>query len=151
MLIDEWQIVPDVLGAVKRAVDERPGPGRFVIAGSTQADLTVADWAATGRLIRAEMYGLTEREIEGRATEAPLLDRIVAAGFDAIALPAQVPDLRGYVARAAAPGPADARHLQWLRSSLGPRFALGMVFHTGPRPLRLDDDIWAVPICALWS
>ena len=69
LLIDEWQVAPDVLAAVKRAVDERPGPGRFVIAGSTQADLTAAGWAATGRLIRAEMFGLTEREIEGRAAD----------------------------------------------------------------------------------
>ena len=26
LLIDEWQLVPEVLGAVKRAVDERPVP-----------------------------------------------------------------------------------------------------------------------------
>ncbi len=51
----------------------------------------------------------------------------------------------------ASPGPADTRHLRWLKGSLGRRFALGIVFHTGPRPLPLDDDIWAIPICALWS
>ena len=71
LLVDEWQVVPEVLGAVKRAVDERPGPGRFVITGSTQADLTTAGWPATGRLIRVEMYGLVEREIEGLVTEGP--------------------------------------------------------------------------------
>jgi uncharacterized protein len=342
LLIDEWQLVPDVLGAVKRAVDERPGPGRFVIAGSTQADLTAAGWAATGRLIRVAMYGLSEREIEGRTTALPLLDRLIVDGFGAISLPSQVPDVRGYVDRAlrggfpevalmagerarqrwlssyidqlvgrdttmvgslrdpvrlrrylqviaastagapttktlidaagierntataydtllegllvterlpawsgnqlhrlvrlpkrhlvdpaflgpllgidlrvvmrdgdllgrildtfvvaqlradcvvsplaprlyhardangrheidllaelpdgrvigveikasASVGPADARHLQWLRGSVGRRFALGIVFHTGPRPFRLDDGIWAVPICALWG
>ncbi|MGI9008156.1 MAG: AAA family ATPase [Streptosporangiaceae bacterium] len=64
LLIDEWQLAPDILGAVKRAVDERSGPGRFVLTGSAQADLTAAGWPTTGRLIRTSRYGLTEREIE---------------------------------------------------------------------------------------
>src|ERR1700685_3353701 len=29
VLLDEWQAVPEVLGAVKRAVDQRPSPTRF--------------------------------------------------------------------------------------------------------------------------
>jgi hypothetical protein len=32
--LDEWQEVPTVLGAVKRAVDEDPRPGRFLLTGS---------------------------------------------------------------------------------------------------------------------
>jgi predicted AAA+ superfamily ATPase len=36
LLIDEWQLVPEVLGAVKRAVDDDPRPARFVITGSAQ-------------------------------------------------------------------------------------------------------------------
>ena len=31
ILIDEWQLVPEILGAVKRAVDGEPRPGRFVL------------------------------------------------------------------------------------------------------------------------
>ena len=342
LLIDEWQVVPDVLGAVKRAVDERPGPGRFVTTGSALADLTSAGWPATGRLIRAEMYGLTEREIEGRASERPLLDRLLTTGPGDITLPPEVPDIRGYLGRAlrggfpevalmdserarqrwmasyvdqvvwrdvglvgsirdpirlrrylqvlaastggipalktladtasidqstavaydsllesllitarlpawstnrlnrlirqpkryllepafvgpllgvdhralmrdgdllgrildtfvvaqlradcvlsdfsptlfhvrdangrhevdvvaelrdgriigieikasATSGPADARHLRWLKDGVGAMFALGIIFHTGPRPTRLDDGIWAIPICALWG
>lgn len=42
LLIDEWQLVPEVLGAVKRAVDGAPGTGRFVITGSARSDLTAA-------------------------------------------------------------------------------------------------------------
>jgi uncharacterized protein len=41
-LVDEWQLVPEVLGAVKRAVDDDPRPGRFVLTGSSQADLTAS-------------------------------------------------------------------------------------------------------------
>jgi predicted AAA+ superfamily ATPase len=342
LLIDEWQVVPEILGAIKRAVDDRPGPGRFVITGSTQADLTTAGWPATGRLIRAEMSGLVEREIESRLARPPLLDQLLRFGSDGIALPSEVPDVRGYVMRAlrgsfpevalldgerarqrwmssyvdqvvtrdlavvgsardpvrlrrylqsvaastggmpaaktlidtadidrstaaaydallegllitqrlpawstnrlnrlirlpkrylldpgfvgpllgidaravmrdgdllgrildtfvvaqlrpdcvlsdysprlfhardangrheidviaelrdgriigmeikasAAPAPSDARHLHWLKDAIGGRFALGIVFHTGPRPIRLDSDILAIPICALWG
>ena len=342
LLIDEWQLVPEVLGAVKRAVDERPGAGRFVITGSAQADLTAAGWPATGRLIRTEMYGLTEREGEGRAAERPLLDRLLATGPQNLVLPSDIDDVRGYLARAlrggfpelvltasdrsrqrwlssyvdqlvsrdvsmigsirdpvrlrrylqavaastagtpamktladnagvdlrtamaydallegllvterlpawstnrlnrlirlpkrylldpafvgpllgvdvravmrdgdllgrlldtfvvaqlradcvpselspqlfhlreangrhevdvvaelrdgrvvgvevkasSAPVSADGRHLRWLAQAIGDRFVLGIVFHTGPRVLRLDDGIWALPICALWS
>jgi predicted AAA+ superfamily ATPase len=34
LLVDEWQVVPEVLGAIKRAVDEDSRPGRFLITGS---------------------------------------------------------------------------------------------------------------------
>jgi uncharacterized protein len=100
LLLDEWQVVPEVLGAVKRAVDEGRGTGRFVLTGSTQADLTVAGWPATGRLIRVAMFGLAEREIEGRAAGPTLLDRLIAAGPGQVALPRHPPDVRGYLIRA---------------------------------------------------
>lgn len=99
LLIDEWQLVPEILGAVKRAVDDDPTPGRFVIAGSTQADLTAAGWPATGRLIRLPMYGFTESELSGQP-RADFLDRLLTR--DAALFPAQPepPDVRGYITRA---------------------------------------------------
>jgi predicted AAA+ superfamily ATPase len=100
LLLDEWQFVPDVLGAVKRAVDEGAGPGRFVLTGSTQADLTAAGWPATGRLIRVAMYGLVEREFEGQPLRPPLLDLLMMGGPAQVHVPPDVPDLRGYLARA---------------------------------------------------
>lgn len=51
----------------------------------------------------------------------------------------------------AAPGHRAARHLRWLRDSIGSRFALGVVLRTGPRPFRVDESIVALPVCALWS
>src|ERR1700730_9631079 len=36
LLVDEWQVVPEVLGAVKRAVDDGTGARRVVLSGSTQ-------------------------------------------------------------------------------------------------------------------
>src|SRR2546423_12885004 len=64
VLLDEWQAVPGVLGAVKRAVDEDPRPGRFILTGSVRADLEQETWPGTGRLVRVPMYGLTAREME---------------------------------------------------------------------------------------
>jgi uncharacterized protein len=37
-----------------------------------------------------------------------------------------------------------------MRDRLGDRFARGLVFHTGPSALALDDKITALPIRALW-
>jgi predicted AAA+ superfamily ATPase len=123
LLIDEWQLVPDVLGAVKRAVDDGPGPGRFLLTGSTQADLTAAGWPATGRLIRVGIHGLAERELEGRIAQPPLLDRLMAGGLDQVAVPADAPDVRGYLARALRGGfpevavmPSDRSRRRWLSS-----------------------------------
>lgn len=34
VLLDEWQEVPELMGAVRRAVDEDSRPGRFLLTGS---------------------------------------------------------------------------------------------------------------------
>lgn len=78
LLIDEWQIVPDCLAAVKQLVDTTSAPGQFIVTGSVRGDLDVAVWPGTGRLIRLPMYGLTEREIEGRPKGVTWLDRLLA-------------------------------------------------------------------------
>ncbi len=100
LLVDEWQAVPEVLGAVKRAVDEGSGPGRFLLTGSSQADLTTQGWPATGRVVRIVMYGLTERETAGQVDRPPLVDGLVAQGLDGVPEPVDPPDIREYVARA---------------------------------------------------
>lgn len=84
VLIDEWQLVPSVLGAVKRAVDDDFRPGRFVLTGSARTDLTTSGWPATGRVVRLDMWGLTVREMERRTDTAGIVDRIVADGVEAL-------------------------------------------------------------------
>jgi uncharacterized protein len=101
VLIDEWQIVPEVLGAVKRAVDQEPRPGRYLITGSVRADVDAPTWPGTGRLLRVAMHGLTTREVRRSPPHLPLLDRLAAAGVDALAgAPEETPDLRDYAALA---------------------------------------------------
>ncbi|MGH2878039.1 MAG: ATP-binding protein [Solirubrobacteraceae bacterium] len=97
LLLDEWQAVPGVLGAVKRAVDDEPGAGRFLLTGSVHADLEGQTWPGTGRLVRLQMYGLTVSETIGRATGPSLLERLALADLDAFTTPKSPPDLLGYV------------------------------------------------------
>lgn len=42
VLLDEWQAAPEVLSAVKRAVDAGSRPGRCLQTGSVGADLEAA-------------------------------------------------------------------------------------------------------------
>ena len=122
ILIDEWQVAPGVLGAVKRAVDAGPSPGRFLITGSVRGDLDGELWPGTGRLTRVPMFGMTVREQAGLGGGGvPFLDRVVA-GAD---LPpaADTPDLRGYVElalRGGFPEPAlrlgETARRAWLES-----------------------------------
>jgi predicted AAA+ superfamily ATPase len=95
VLLDEWQAVPDVLGAVKRAVDTLPEPGRFLVTGSVRGDLDPRHWPGTGRLTRVPLFGMSVREQHGALPAMPFLDR-VAAGAELEPAPGS-PDLRGYV------------------------------------------------------
>jgi predicted AAA+ superfamily ATPase len=95
VLLDEWQLVPGVLGAVKRSVDADPRPGRFLVTGSARSELEGDLWPGTGRLVRVPMVGMAVREQAGAGGAAAFLDRL-AAGDD-IAPAADSPDLRGYV------------------------------------------------------
>lgn len=112
LLLDEWQEVPAVLGAVKRAVDTEPRPGRFILTGSVRADLTNQTWPGTGRLTRLAMFGLTEREIAGRVDpDYSLLDAIGSGAPDRVRMPTRRPDLIEYVDLALRGGfPAVALH-----------------------------------------
>lgn len=98
VLIDKWQIVPEVLGAVKRAVDSEPRAGRFLITGSVRGDLDSPTWPGTGRLLRVAMYGLTANEIQNRIPEVSLLDQLADGDLSPLSKsPAESLDLRGYV------------------------------------------------------
>jgi len=74
VLVDEWQEAPEILGAVKRAVDRdhTHAAGRFLVAGSVRAAQQAATWPGTGRLIRVRMYGLSQSEFEDRHSFSPI-------------------------------------------------------------------------------
>jgi hypothetical protein len=84
-------------GAIKRAVDDDPRPGRFLLTGSLRAELEADMWSGTGRLVRLRLYGLSEREVVGRPNGMGFIDRLAGAKAELSGLPADVPDLRGYI------------------------------------------------------
>lgn len=128
VLLDEWQEVPGVLGAVKRAVDADSTPGRYILTGSVNAELEQAMWSGTGRLIRLSMYGLTEVEVLDAATPDRIgfLDRLAEDDPAALSLHKDAVDLGGYIdlaARGGFPelvlGPlSQAQRQTWLDSYL---------------------------------
>ncbi len=50
VILDEWQEVPELLGAVKRSVDQDPAPGRYILTGSVRAGIAAESrlWSAAG-------------------------------------------------------------------------------------------------------
>ena len=97
ILIDEWQVVPEILAVVKERVDEGVGNGRFVLTGSFRADLTEQGWPMTGRVIRATLWGLTTRELVGRTDGGSFFDRLLDDPTDPPAAALDAVDTRGYV------------------------------------------------------
>jgi len=96
VLLDEWQAVPGVLGALKRSVDAAPRPGRFIVTGSVRADLEGETWPGTGRLVRVPMFGMSVREIDAATLEKGCLDRLANREFS-FSVPSDPPDLLTYV------------------------------------------------------
>jgi predicted AAA+ superfamily ATPase len=64
--IDEYQRVPQVLDAIKSRLNRMPGPGQFLLAGSTRhAALPTGARALTGRLARVRVLPLSRAELAG--------------------------------------------------------------------------------------
>jgi predicted AAA+ superfamily ATPase len=123
VLLDEWQEVPGVFGAARRAVDDDPRPNRFYLTGSVQAEHENEVWPGTGRFLRLAMYPMLVRERIGDASAKPFLDKL--ADGDSLTVPANTPDLRGYVALSMESGFPNAALLlsgrprrMWLQSYL---------------------------------
>ncbi len=123
VLLDEWQEVPELMGAVRRAVDEDPRPGRFLLTGSARARRGSYVWSGIGRVVNLTMYGLTVREAMDRAQGPGILDRLSTADLTEFPLPDDPPDLRGYIdlaLRGGFPDPVlrlgDAARQAWLEA-----------------------------------
>lgn len=138
VLLDEWQLVPEVLTAVKRAVDSERRPGRYLLTGSARGERADRFWPGTGRVVMMHMYPMTLAEQLGRDT-VPFVDRI-AGGHDLASAPAPVLDLRDYLGlalRGGFPEPClqlgDRAARAWLES-YAEQVALRDVRAYGERP-----------------
>jgi len=96
ILIDEWQIVPAVLGAVKRSVDTSSTAARFILTGSSRADLQADGWPATGRVVRVPVWPMNMRERVGRVGLRSLVDRMFDNDFAELVV-REPPNLRDYI------------------------------------------------------
>ncbi len=97
VVLDEWQEVPEVMGAVRRAVDEDPRPGRFLLTGSARARRNSDAWSGIGRVVNVRMSGLTVREQTGALTTPGFLERLAAGDLAAFPSVPNPPDLGEYV------------------------------------------------------
>lgn len=93
MLIDEWQYVPAVWDAVRRAVDADPTPNRFLLAGSAVAS-NAPMHSGAGRIpsVRMHPMSLAERGIDMPSVSLRTLlegDRAAVSGTTHV-------DLAGY-------------------------------------------------------
>ena len=120
ILVDEWQEVPASLGHIKTLVDTEPRPGRFLITGSVRGDVDAQTWPGTGRAIRLEIYGLTEREIEERAAEPIWLDGVLHGAVERPSSELRLVDYFERALRSGFPEPAlvlnEMARTRWLTS-----------------------------------
>jgi predicted AAA+ superfamily ATPase len=154
IVLDEWQDASEVLGAVKRAVDTDPHPGRFILTGSVRAELDAQTWPGTGRVIQVPMTGLTVRETRGDVHRESFLSRIVTSGIEGLGTPEHALDVRDYVDLALTgmfPEPAlrlsAAGRRRWMTSYVNAvvgRDALALEARRDPLRLRRFFDVMAV-------
>ena len=119
-VIDDVQRAPDLILALKKEVDERPGAGRYLITGSV--DLfkgSISPDSLAGRVETVELLPFSQAELTGAASPR-FLDRAFAGDFPAIG---ETGPTTGLIERVVAGGypaalarPAPARRRSWLRA-----------------------------------
>lgn len=129
-------------------------PGLFVGVLGIGIDEVLGDGDLLGRVVESFVVAQIRAEL-ALMTPTPRLHHLrTSQGRHEIDLVIEV-GARRLVAieikSKSAPSYDDARHLRWLRDSIGKDFIVGIVFHTGPDTFKIDDDIIACPIAGLWS
>jgi uncharacterized protein len=103
-LLDEWQTEPTVWNHVRRAIDDRPDPGQFILTGSAVPPDDITRHTGAGRISRLRMRPMSLFETgrsEGSVSLAELLNGNMSTGPDA---GLTVADLAEEVARGGWPG-----------------------------------------------
>lgn len=89
LTINEVQKCTEVLSAIKKHVDRKRKPGRFLLSGSANfAVLKGITESLAGRAVYFTMHPFTRREISGAATGRPFLKKLLESGK-----PAQAKDV----------------------------------------------------------
>jgi len=81
LVIDEIQRVPELLLAIKAAVDEDPRPGRYLLTGSSRLfGMVAAPDALPGRMETVELWPFSQGELDSEPDR--FIDAIFANGPD---------------------------------------------------------------------
>lgn len=119
-VIDEIQRAPDLILALKRAVDEDPRPGRYLITGSV--DLFkgfISSDSLAGRVETVELLPFSQAEITS-AGPPKFLDRAFSCDFPSLAETGRTPDLTERVISGGYPEvlrrTVSERRQDWLRA-----------------------------------
>lgn len=90
--VDEAQKCPELLPVIKRLVDQRRVPGRFLLSGSANfALLRGITESLAGRAVYLTLHPFTRRELAGRLEEEPFLVRFFRAAAPEALLAAAPP------------------------------------------------------------
>jgi uncharacterized protein len=84
-LLDEWQIEPTVWNHVRRAVDDRPDPGQFILTGSAVPADDITRHTGAGRIARLRMRPMSLFELGqslGRISLTQLLEGEMVTSAD---------------------------------------------------------------------
>jgi uncharacterized protein len=96
-VIDEWQLSVGVLGAVKRDIDSTSGANRYLLTGSSRADLQQEGWPATGRVVRVPMWPMTVKERIGDVRTRSIVDVLFDGDFNQVPASSESFDIRSYI------------------------------------------------------
>lgn len=104
LLIDEWQLVPDLWAHVRRAVDDRGLRGQFILTGSATPNDDASRHSGAGRIGVMRMRTMCLAE-SGSSTATVSLARLLAgATQDAKDSGLTVPNLASLIVRGGWPG-----------------------------------------------
>jgi predicted AAA+ superfamily ATPase len=144
MVIDEVQRAPELLLAIKEAVDPNPVPGRFLLTGSARllALRSVPD-ALRGRMETIELWPLSQGEID--SCPESFVDALYAAGTEFRHTTAE--RRNGYIERIIRGGFPEAVARQARRRE---RFLDNYVADIINRDVMQVSEIEKVPRCGPW-
>ena len=103
-LLDEWQLAPDVWNAMRRACDDRPAKGQFILTGSADPPDDATRHSGAGRIIRVRMRPMTLFESGESSGSIPLSGLLASERSSAPASDLRLPDIVDLACRGGWPG-----------------------------------------------
>ena len=106
LLVDEWQLAPEVVRAIKRTVDRDRKPGRFILTGSPDPQGRSEFQALSGRAAVVRLNPMTVRERSLRIARPHRAEAVAGllSGTAPQSSPEQTPDIFEYLDMAAVGG-----------------------------------------------